>query len=114
MMSSKESTSFSIKPELLAPAGDWESLQAAISNGADAVYLGTKEFNARVNASNFALDEMNKVVTFCHSQGVKVYLTLNILVKNSEIQHYFDILSRAYSAGIDGVIIQHISFIDLI
>jgi len=114
MMSAKENISFSIKPELLAPAGDWESLQAAISNGADAVYLGTKEFNARVNARNFALDEMNKVVTVCHNQGVKVYLTLNILVKNSEIQHYFDVLSRAYSAGIDGVIIQHISFIDLI
>ena len=89
-------------------------MQAAVSNGADAVYLGTKEFNARVNARNFALDELNKVVSVCHNQGVKVYLTLNILVKNSEIQHYFDVLSRAYSAGIDGVIIQHISFIDLI
>jgi collagenase-like PrtC family protease len=114
MMSEQANTSFTLKPELLSPAGDWESLQAAVTNGADAVYLGTKEFNARVNARNFALDELKKAVDYCHNQGVKVYLTLNILVKNSELARFFEILSRAYAMGIDGVILQHISFVETI
>jgi putative protease len=85
MISTQESTSYNLKPELLSPAGDWDGLQAAVTNGADAVYLGTKEFNARANARNFSLDELKKAVDYCHNQGVKVYLTLNILVKNSEL-----------------------------
>jgi collagenase-like PrtC family protease len=109
-----ESTSYSLRPELLSPAGDWESLQAAILNGADAVYLGTKEFNARKNANNFSIEELGKTITFCHNKGVKVYLVMNILVKNSELQKYFDILSKAYSSGIDGVIVQELSFIEII
>ena len=103
-----------LKPELLSPAGDWDSLEAAVINGADAVYLGLQEFNARANAKNFTLEELNKAVGYCHKNGVKLYLTLNILVKNNEIQKYFDTLSSTYAAGIDGVIIQHISFIDII
>lgn len=102
------------KVELLAPAGDWDCLQAAVKNGADAVYLGVKEFNARANARNFSLEELKKAVEYCHTQGVSVYLTLNILVKNTEYNRYFDVLSRAYVSGIDGVIIQHISFVELI
>ena len=108
------STTYSLKPELLAPAGDWDSLQAAVANGADAVYLGTREFNARVHAQNFSLEELIRVVTYCHNQGVKVYLTMNTLVKNSELQRFFDTLSKSYSAGIDGVMLQHISFIEIV
>jgi collagenase-like PrtC family protease len=114
MMPEKRNTTFSLKPELLAPAGDWEGLQAAVINGADAVYLGTREFNARVNAKNFTLEELGRAISYCHNQGVRVYLTMNILVKNSEIQRFFDTLSKAYSLGIDGVIVQHLSFVEII
>ncbi len=114
MTFNKPTTSYTNKPELLAPAGDFESLQAAVANGADAVYLGTSEFNARVNARNFSMEELGKAVVYCHNQGVKVYLTLNTLVKNSELIRFFETLSRAYSTGIDGVILQHLSFVDII
>jgi collagenase-like PrtC family protease len=102
------------KPELLAPVGDWECLQAAIQNGADAVYLGVKDFNARIYTRNFTITELSNVVTQAHTKGVKVYLTLNTLVKNQETGAFFNVLSGAYLTGIDGVIIQHISFLDII
>jgi collagenase-like PrtC family protease len=114
MISKQDPTSFSLRPELLSPAGDWESLQAAVQNGADAVYLGTQEFNARVNARNFGPDELKKAVDFCHQQGVKVYLTLNILVKNNELTRFFEVLARAYAMGVDGVILQHLSFVEIV
>jgi U32 family peptidase len=69
---SDKSTTYSLKPELLAPAGDWESLQAAVINGADAVYLGTQEFNARVKARNFTSEEYRRAVNYCHNAGVRV------------------------------------------
>jgi putative protease len=107
-----------IKPknmtELLSPAGDWDALTAAVTNGADAVYLGTKEFNARINARNFALEDLPKVTDYCHKAGVRVYMTMNIMVRNHEIKRFFAVMSQAYLAGIDGVIIQHISFVDII
>ena len=102
------------KPELLSPAGDWESLRAAILNGADAVYLGIREFNARAQAKNFSFEELKKAVVYAHAQGVRVYLTMNVLVKNEEIKHYFDLLSDVYHAGIDGVIIQHLSLVEIV
>jgi len=102
------------RPELLSPAGNWESLHAAVINGADALYLGTKQFNARLYSRNFSIEELEKVIDYAHKYGVYVYLTLNILVKNYEIKQFFDLLSRAYVTGIDGVIIQHISFLDII
>jgi collagenase-like PrtC family protease len=114
MMPKKEFVTYSLKPELLSPAGDWESLQAAVINGADAVYLGTREFNARINAKNFSMEELSRATSYCHNQGVKLYLTMNTLVKNSELPKFFETLSRAYSTGIDGVILQHISFIEII
>jgi collagenase-like PrtC family protease len=114
MLPKNEVSTYSVKPELLSPAGDWDCLQAAVRNGADAVYLGTTEFNARVNARNFSLDELVKAVVYCHEKGVKVYLALNTLVKNNELPRFFDILSKAYFSGIDGVIVQHISFVEII
>ena len=114
MTTNNPASSFSLNPELLSPAGDFESLQAAVINGADAVYLGTREFNARVNARNFSFEELGRAVNFCHNQGVRVYLTLNTLVKNSELPRFFDTLSKAYASGIDGVIIQHLSFVEII
>ncbi|MDO8567717.1 MAG: U32 family peptidase [Dehalococcoidales bacterium] len=102
------------RPELLSPAGNWDCMAAAVANGADAVYLGTKEFNARINARNFSLEELARTVTYCHEHGVRVYLTLNTLVKNHETRPFFDVLAKVYSLGVDGVIIQHISFLELI
>jgi len=102
------------RPELLAPAGNRDCLEAAVKNGADAVYLGVREFNARLYARNFSLEELGQAIDYCHSRGVKVYLTLNTLVKNHEVKRFFNVLSRAYVLGINGVIIQHISFLDII
>lgn len=114
MPSENKSMTYSLGPELLSPAGDWDSLQAAVINGADAVYLGTREFNARVHARNFSLEELVRVVSYCHRQGVKIYLAMNTLIKNNELQRFFDVLSRAYLAGIDGVILQHLSLIEIV
>ncbi len=100
--------------ELLAPAGSWDALTAAVTNGADAVYLGTKVFNARINAQNFGLEDLEKVVAYCHERGTRVYVTMNTLVRNEEIQHFFATMSRVYGTGVDGVIIQHYSFVDII
>jgi collagenase-like PrtC family protease len=102
------------KPELLSPAGDWECLRAAVQNGADAVYLGVKDFNARLYTRNFTVEDLGRVVGYAHTNGVRVYLTLNTLVKDQEIGAFFDVLSGVYLAGVDGVIIQHISFLDII
>lgn len=110
---SKQESSF-LKPELLSPAGDWDCLLAAVTNGADAVYLGIREFNARLNAHNFSLEELGRALSYCHMHGIRVYLTLNTLVKNHELKRFFNVLSRAYTLGIDGVIIQHISFLYII
>ncbi|MBN2251228.1 MAG: U32 family peptidase [Candidatus Altiarchaeota archaeon] len=97
--------------ELLSPAGSRDSLRAAVSCGADSVYFGAGRFNARMRAKNFPESELPSVVSYCHDRGVKAYLALNVLVKNDELRDFFHLLSRAYSAGIDAVIIQDPSFI---
>ena len=74
------------KVELLAPAGSMESLYAAVQAGADAVYLGGNKFSARAYASNFDDENMEKAVEYCHIYGVKVYVTLNTLLKEMEIE----------------------------
>jgi collagenase-like PrtC family protease len=114
MFSEIKTTHRSKNPELLSPVGDWDSLQAAMQNGADAVYLGVKDFNARLYTRNFSIKELSRVVEQAHSHGVRVYLTLNTLVKNHEIGPFFNVLSSVYLAGVDGVIIQHLSFLDII
>jgi putative protease len=100
--------------ELLSPAGSWNALKAAISEGADAVYFGVEGFNARRRAENFTTEELYKIVEYCHNRGVKAYLTANILVKNSEMGNYLSLLSKAYTAGADAIIIQDLAFIPLI
>ena len=94
--------------ELLAPAGSPESLVAALESGANAVYLGLKEFNARGNAINFSLDELAYYVPLAHEKGTKVYLTLNTLVKMEERAPLLRALAGASDCGIDGVILQDI------
>ena len=92
--------------EILAPVGSMEMLVAAVRSGADAVYLGAKEFSARRNAENFGMYELKNAIEYCHIRGVKVYLTLNILIKEKELTAAFNLARDAHNLGIDGIIIE--------
>ena len=94
------------KIELLAPAGSMESLFAAINKGCDAVYLGGNKFSARAYASNFDNDNMIKAVDYAHSYGVKVYVTLNTILKENEIEEAVRYVGFLYEIGVDAIIIQ--------
>lgn len=92
--------------EILAPVGSMEMLVSAVRSGADAVYFGAKEFSARRNAENFGVFELKNAIEYCHTRGVKAYLTLNILIKERELKSAFDLAKNAYNLGIDGIIIE--------
>lgn len=92
--------------ELLSPAGDTEALKAAVQNGADAVYLGANNFNARINGKNFNDEELLKAIEYAKLRNVKVHLTLNILIKNSEFNLAIELVKRVYKAGVDAIIVQ--------
>lgn len=94
------------KIEILAPAGSEESLRAAVLSGADAVYLGAGSFNARRNAKNFSDEELKNAIEYCHSRGVKVHITLNTLVKDSELSSLTETIKAVCRAGADALIIQ--------
>ena len=100
--------------ELLAPVGSMESLYAAIQNGANAVYLGGKLFNARQYASNFDFDELKEAVDYAHLRDVKVYITANILVDNSEMENVIDYIKFLYEIDVDGIIVQDLGLANLI
>lgn len=100
------------KMELLAPAGDFVSLEAAINCGADAVYFGGKNFNARANADNF--EDLTKAVRLCHLFGVKAYLTLNTALKQNETEQAREYVISAYEAGIDAFIIADLALLPII
>ena len=103
-----------MKPEILAPAGSFESLVAAVRCGADAVYLGGKSFNARRNASNFTDDELKSAIDYCHKRNVKVYITLNTLASDTEFEDAgFDIRSMC-DAGADAFIVQDLGLASFI
>ena len=95
-----------MKPELLAPAGSWEALTAAVQNGADAVYLGLKQYSARKAADNFTQEELSEALSYCHTRGVKVYLTLNTLIGEKDTEDAYGSAMEACDAGIDGIIVQ--------
>ncbi|MCL2592460.1 MAG: U32 family peptidase [Defluviitaleaceae bacterium] len=95
-------------PEILSPAGSIESFYAAINNGADAVYLGGKAFNARNSANNFSDEEIEKAIDYAHRRGSKVYITLNTLYKNSEVTECLKFADKMYQAGADAFIMQDI------
>ena len=92
--------------ELLSPAGDLECLKVAVQNGADAVYFGAEEFNARINSANFGREELVEAIEYAKLRGVKTHLTLNILIKNNEFEDAIKLVEFAYTSGIDAVIIQ--------
>ena len=102
------------KVELLAPAGSIESLYAAINNGADAVYLGGSKFSARAYASNFDNETMKKAVDYCHSYGVKIYVTMNTLLKEKELNEAIKYLGYLYEIGVDALIVQDLGLVNLI
>ena len=102
------------KVELLAPAGNMETLRAAIKGGCDAVYLGGKAFGARAFAKNFDDDELKEAVRLCHLYGVKIYVTANILVYENEIEEFLDYLKFLYEIGVDAVIMQDLGMISLV
>ena len=92
--------------ELLSPAGSWDSLVAAVQNGADAVYMGFGSFNARRNAKNFSREEFQKAVDYCHLRGVRVYLTLNTLLTDRELPAAADDARCASAIGVDAILVQ--------
>ena len=92
--------------ELLSPAGHWEAMAAAVQNGAGAVYLGCGDLNARRGAKNFTPQELPAAVQYCHLRGVRLYLTLNTLPSDRELDSARDMLLLSSRCGVDGVIVQ--------
>ncbi len=95
--------------ELLAPAGNFESFYAAINNGANAVYLGLSDFNARMKADNFNTSNIKEVCDYAHLRNVKVYVTVNILIKDEEYDSLLDMIEVAYKANVDAFLIQDLA-----
>lgn len=100
--------------ELLAPAGDWDCLRAAVANGADAVFFGVEKFNARARAHNFTMDELPEIMSFLHLYGVKGFLTFNILVFEEELDEAKQLIDACVDAGVDAVIVQDLGLVKMI
>jgi U32 family peptidase len=100
-------------PELVAPAGDWDCLRAAVANGADGVYFGLSRFNARMRAENFRAEELPDVMDSLHRQGVKGYVTLNVLVFTEELDEAVEELRLLNNSGVDAVIVQDVGIAEL-
>ena len=102
------------KTELLAPAGNMETLKAAVQNGADAVYIGGKMYGARAFANNFTLDEIKTALKYCHLYSVKLYVTANTVIFENEIEDFLDYMKFLYESGVDAVIMQDLGMISLV
>src|SRR5262245_41946781 len=102
------------RPELLAPAGDWDALRAAVAAGADAVYFGLPHFNARHRAHNFTADELPGVIGYLHQHGVRGYVTVNTLIFSDELPEAVGYLKAIAAAGADAVIVQDLGLVRLI
>lgn len=100
--------------ELLAPVGSFDALRAAVSNGANAVYLGGKSFGARASANNFDTEEMKQAVEYAHIRDVKVYVTVNTLVKESEINYFLKYINFLYNIDVDALILQDIGMTKIV
>lgn len=103
-----------MRPELLAPAGSPESLRSAVQCGADAVYLGWGDFNARRSAKNFSDEEFSQALTDCHERGVRVFLTLNTLLTDRELPKALETAATACRLGVDSVLVQDWGLFDLL
>jgi len=100
--------------ELLAPAGNWEAMRAAVANGADAVFFGVEKFNARARADNFLMEELPEIMSFLHGYGVKGFLTFNILVFETELEDAKELIDACIDAGVDAVIVQDLGLVRMI
>jgi U32 family peptidase len=101
-------------PELLSPAGSLDAVRAAVANGADAVYLGAERFNARDEGAQLTLDELEVACRIAHARGVRIYLTLNTLIKPNELADALEFLGEAIDRGVDAAIVQDIGVVRLI
>jgi len=101
------------KPELLSPAGNMDSLKAAIHNGADAVYIGGKDFGARKFADNFDQNEIIDAIKYAHLYNVKIYITANTIIYENETENFINYLKFLYKSGVDAVIMQDIGMISM-
>lgn len=95
--------------EILAPAGNFDNLKAAVFSGANAVYLGVQSFNARASATNFDYDVLNKAVKFCHARNVKVNVTLNTILYDTELNNFAETVKQIAKCGVDAVILQDLA-----
>ena len=95
--------------ELLAPAGDMKALKAAVSNGCDAIYLGMQKFGARAYSSNFDLESLNEAVKYAHLRNIKIYVTMNTIVFENEIEDMKDQMDKLNEIGVDGIIVQDLA-----
>lgn len=102
------------KPELLAPVGSKDALIAAINAGCDAVYLSGYSFGARAFAPNFDLDELKDAINLCHIYGVKVYITVNTLIKENEVNRFMNYIDFLHQNNVDAIIIQDLGMLDLV
>ena len=98
------------KPEILAPAGSYDAMTAAVYAGADAVYLGSTLFNARMNAKNFTREDIKNAVEFCHKRGVKVYVTINTAITDKQIRDAMLLVQYLYKTGVDALIVADLGF----
>ena len=98
--------------ELLAPAGNMEALKAAISNGCDAIYLGIQKFGARAYSSNFDFESLKEAVAYAHLRDVKIYVTMNTIVFENEVEEMKDQMNQLNEIGVDGIIVQDLAALD--
>ena len=103
-----------MKTEILAPVGSEEMLVAAVRTGADAVYCGGNKFNARRTADNFSDEQLKKAIEYCRLNNVKSYLTLNTVIKDSEMHDALELVQKVYSYGIDAIIVQDLGLAELV
>ena len=114
---SQESESNSVdfqRPELLAPAGDWDCAKAAVENGADAIYFGLERFNARMRSQNFTESDLPRLMDFLHRRGVKGYVTFNTLIFPRELAEAEQYLRTIIASGVDAAIVQDVGICRLI
>ncbi|HYE19577.1 MAG TPA: peptidase U32 family protein, partial [Tepidisphaeraceae bacterium] len=102
------------RPELMSPAGDWAAMRAAVANGADAVYFGLGNFNARHRATNFTLEELPGVMKYLHDHNVRGYVTFNTLIFSDELADAAKFIRGIAEAGADAVIVQDLGLARLI
>ena len=100
--------------ELLAPAGNWDCLKAAVANGADAVFFGVGKYNARVRADNFQMEELPDIMAYLHKYQVRGYVTFNILIFEDELEEAERLVNACIDAGVDALIVQDMGLVQMI